>query len=395
MNIATASERRRAYAGPALFAYGFRPFFLFGALYAGLALPLWLAILLAGMELPGSITAVDWHVHEMIFGYLAAVIAGFILTAIPNWTGRLPVLGAPLALLFLCWLAGRVATVLIQPPWIVLAADSAFLVLLSGVVWREVLSGGNWRNAPVCVLISLIAAANILFHLGLQFDAVAGYGTRLALGVTALLIGMIGGRIIPSFTRNWMARLHIEPLPAPFGRFDKAALLGAAAAVVSWIIAPDSQLTGGLLALAGLLHGVRLFRWRGDRTLREPIVTILHVGYGWLVIAFVLMGMAVLVPALVDESSALHALTTGAIGTMTLAVMTRASLGHSGRAIQTDPATLVIYLLITAGATLRVSAAYLPMDYQTALAIGGALWSGAFLLFFAAYAPLLLRPCQE
>lgn len=393
MHIVTPSERRQRFAGPALFSHGFRPFFLFGALFAGGAIPLWLAMFIAGLELPGAFQGMAWHTHEMIFGYLAGIVAGFILTAVPNWTGRLPVMGAPLALLFVLWLTGRATVAFVPSPWVALIGDCAFTVFLAGFIWREVLAGKNWRNTPICLLVSLFAIANILFHLAQQYGALSGYGERLALGVTATLIGLVGGRITPSFTRNWMARLNLEPLPASFGRFDKIVLLCATTAMASWIVLPEAPMTGILLVCAGLLHFTRLIRWRGEQTFREPIVTILHIGYGWLVIAFVLMGLAILVPAIVDGSSALHALTAGAIGTMTLAVMTRASLGHTGRAIQTGPATLGIYLLVTGGATLRVSAAYLPLDYQSALTAGGALWACAFLLFGISYAPLLLsRP---
>lgn len=386
----SAGERRRSYEGPAIFSHGFRPFFLFGALYAGLAVPLWLAALVSGVELRGAITAVDWHIHEMTFGYLAAIIAGFILTAVPNWTGRLPVMGLPLATLFLVWVAGRIAVAVAPSLWIVLCVDASFLVILCAVVWREVIAGRNWRNLPVCVLITLFALANILFHLGLRFDGPSGYGTRLALGVAALLIGMIGGRITPSFTRNWMARLNVKPLPAPFGRFDQFTLMCAGTGIVSWIVAPDASFTGYAVLLAGALHVVRLFRWHGELTLREPIVAILHLGYAWLALAFVLIGAAILWPSTIEMSAALHALTAGAIGTMTLAVMTRASLGHTGRAIAANNSILAIYALVTFGAILRVGATLMPFPYEHTLLAGGFAWAAAFLLFFLSYAPILL-----
>ena len=386
----SAGERRRTYTGPAVFAHGFRPFFLFGALYAGCALPVWLVALFAGLELPGAITSIDWHIHEMIFGFLAAIIAGFILTAVPNWTGRLPVVGGRLAALFAVWLAGRVGVAFVQSAWIVMVIDCAFLFLLAGVLWREVLSGKNWRNVPVCGLVTLLALANIMFHLGLQYDELAGYGMRTALGVAAVLMGLIGGRVTPSFTRNWMAKLKVESLPAPFGRFDQATLIAAGVAMVSWIFWPDSMATGAALIFAGMLHVGRLFRWRGGKTLSEPIVAVLHLGYGWLAVSFILMGAAILAPSSIEPSVALHALTTGAIGTMTLAVMTRASLGHTGRTIKAAPATLLIYALVSLGALLRVGAGILPVSYEYALVAGGTAWSLAFLVFFVSYAPALL-----
>ena len=388
---ATAGERPRGYKGPAILSYGFRPFFLFGSLYAACAVAAWIGMIAEGTSPPGIFQGVAWHSHEMIFGYLAAIVAGFILTAVPNWTGRLPVTGAPLGALLLVWLAGRIAIAILPWPWITLLIDAAFLVLLSAGLWREIVAGRNWRSAPICVLISLFAAANILAHLGQSFESMAGYGDRLALGVAALLIGLIGGRVVPSFTRNWMARLGVEPKPAPFGRFDKGVLIIAALALGWWVAAPTAFTTGAMLVAGGLLHLARLARWRGDKTLREPMVAILHVGYFWLALAFVMIGSAILFPDVIGTSSSLHALSAGAIGTMTLAIMTRATLGHTGHEITANTATVAIYCLVTIGSVARVAAPYLPVDYVLAIGAGGVAWAASFLLFSLAYGPLLLR----
>lgn len=387
----SAGERRRSYNGPAIFSHGFRPFFLFGSLYAGGAVVFWIAMLAHGTNLPGSFQGFAWHAHEMIFGYVAAIVAGFVLTAVPNWTGRMPVSGAPLGLLLAAWLSGRVALAAFPWPWIAFVTDMAFLLLLSAGLWREILAGRNWRNVPVCVLVSLLAAANVLSHAGQQYAVVAGYGDRLALGAVAMLIGLIGGRVVPSFTRNWMARLGIDPKPAPFGRFDQGVLLVAAAALTCWVIAPEASATGIMLAVAGGLHLARLLRWHGAPSMREPIVAVLHLGYMWLALAFIGLGGSVLFPVMLDASSSLHMLTAGAIGTMTLAIMTRASLGHTGHAITAGPATLAIYALVTVGAIARSSAAYLSADYVLTISAGGILWAAAFLLFAIAYGPLLWR----
>lgn len=386
-----ADRRRRGPADLAVFSRGFRPFFLLGALYAGLALPAWLVVLHAGLVLPGSLEGLSWHAHEMIFGYLAAIIAGFVLTAVPNWTGRLPVSGNGLILLVLLWLAGRIAVNLPLQPVPVLVIDTAFMLVLAAVLWREIATGRNWRNLPVCALISIFALANVLFHLEATYPALDGLGQRLALAVTALLIGLIGGRITPSFTRNWMAQLNIEPLPVPFGLFDKVTLACAALGLASWVALPDSRASGVMLLVAGALHLARLLRWRGGKTLREPIVAILHLGYAWLAAALLLLGLAAVAPTAVDGSTALHALTAGAIGTMTLAVMTRASRGHTGRELAADPSTLMIYGLVTLGAVSRVMAGLAPGGYNLLLMAGGAAWSAAFLLFVLAYGPMLLR----
>jgi uncharacterized protein involved in response to NO len=377
---------------PALFSYGFRPFFLGGALTAALAVPLWLAMLATGLEPAGPFSALIWHAHEMIFGYLAAVVAGFVLTAVPNWTGRLPVTGWSLIGLFSLWVAGRIACVGL--PWPVAAAvvDMAFLVTLAGVVWREIAAGRHLGSLPVAALISLLALANLVFHLQAQWPGLAGYGERMALGGAALLISLIGGRITPSFTRNWLAKAGLSPLPTPFGRFDKVTIALTVAAVALWVGFPEGLVTGVVLALAGALHLVRVARWRGLSARREPIVLIMHLGYFWLAVSLLLMGLAAYDPASLSGTAALHALSAGAVGTMTLAVMTRASLGHTGRPIATSAATFTIYVLVTLGAILRVAAPFVGDLYLATLFAGGMLWSGAFGLFVLAYAPVLLRP---
>jgi uncharacterized protein involved in response to NO len=328
----------------------------------------------------------------MIFGYLAAVVAGFVLTAVPNWTGRLPVTGWSLIGLFALWIAGRLACVAM--PWPVAAAvvDMAFLVTLAGVVWREIAAGRHLGSLPVATLITLLALANLVFHLQAQWPGLAGYGERMALGGAALLISLIGGRITPSFTRNWLAKAGLSPLPTPFGRFDKVTIGLTVAAVALWVGFPKGLATGAVLALAGALHLVRVARWRGLSARREPIVLIMHLGYFWLAASLLLMGLAAFDPASLSGTGALHALSAGAVGTMTLAVMTRASLGHTGRPIATDTATLAIYVLVTLGAILRVAAPFAGEFYLATLFAGGVLWSGAFGLFALAYAPVLLRP---
>ncbi|RST84752.1 NnrS family protein [Aquibium carbonis] len=372
---------------PPILQYGFRPFFFLAAVHAGLAVPAWLWIYLGGGDLPGPFAGIDWHVHEMLFGYLAAVIAGFLLTAIPNWTGRLPLSGWPLAGLVALWLAGRAACAFLADPVAAMAVDLAFPTVLALSVWREVLAGRNWRNAPVAVMITLFGAANALHHAG-HLDLVPqGLGTRLALAAAALLMALVGGRIVPSFTRNFLARAGTPSLPASFGWLDKAALAATGLALAFWVAVPEHTVTAAGMTIAGALLLVRLARWRGHRTLGEPIVLILHLGYLWLAAAFLLFGASI--AGLLPQSSALHALTAGAIGTMTLAVMTRASLGHTGRTIEADRSVQAIYALVTLGAALRVAAPLAPGQYIPLLVAGGTFWSGAFLLFAIRYAPVL------
>jgi uncharacterized protein involved in response to NO len=380
--------RGRIASMPPILQYGFRPFFFLAALYAGLAIPAWLWIYAVGGELPGPFPSLDWHVHEMLFGYLAAVITGFVLTAVPNWTGRLPLSGWPLAGLVALWLAGRTACAFLPLPSLATAADLAFPAVLALALWREIIAGRNWKNLPVAAMITLFGAANALHHAENLGLVPAGLGPRLALAVAAMLIALIGGRIVPSFTRNWLVKEGDTRLPATFGRLDKAALVATAVAMILWVAAPDSTATGSAQIVAGLLLAARMMRWRGLRTIKEPILLILHVGYLWLAVALLLLGASTLADA-VPTSAAIHALTAGAIGTMTLAVMTRASLGHTGRQIVADWSVVVIYLAVTLGAALRAAAPFAGDWYVHVLTCGGAFWSAAFLLFAVRYAPIL------
>lgn len=384
----TTANARRAYDGPALFSFGFRPFFLFGAAWAALAVPLWVhSFLLGGSHAVSR----DWHVHEMLFGFLAAVVAGFLTTAVPNWTGRMPVIGGPLAGLVGLWTAGRIAMLYETALGPVAAAvDSAFLLVFAGVIWREVIAGRNWRNLPVCGLVSLLALGNVAFHLnGTLWNS--GVGERMALGAMMVLLSLIGGRITPSFTRNWMKAHRVrEPGPA-VAWIDRLALGSAAVAAGAWIVAPGLAATGGLLVLAGLANLLRLSRWGGWRTLRAPLVWILHVGFAWLGAAQILLGATLLSPA-VPRTAGVHALTAGAIGVMTLAVMTRATRGHTGRPLAADRATTTIYALVNAAALLRVAAAFLDGVHIQLLIASACLWAAAFGGFAILYGRMLVTP---
>ena len=381
--------RGRIRSIPPILHYGFRPFFFLAALHAGLAIPAWLGAYFGGYDVGGPFGGMHWHAHEMLFGYLGAVIAGFILTAIPNWTGRLPLSGTPLLVLVGLWLAGRVACLLSPDPWLAMAVDLAFPAALGFAIWREVIAGKNWKNAPVAVMITLLGLANAIDHLANMDFVPHDLGQRLAIAVSAMLIALIGGRIVPSFTRNWLAKERATNLPAPFDGIDKAALASTAAAMIGWIILPGNSVAGAVLLAAGVLLAVRLSRWRGAATVREPILFVLHVGYGWLALSLSLLGLSILAPETVPNTAALHALTAGAVGTMTLAVMTRASLGHTGRAIIADRFVVAMYLMVSVGAALRVAAPFAGDWYAYVLGCGGGLWSGAFLLFALRYAPIL------
>lgn len=392
-HITTTAERMRAHIGPALFSFGFRPFFLFAALWGALAVPLWIV----SRQFSGAVVlgqdGMAWHSHEMLFGYLAGVMAGFLLTAIPNWTGRLPVVGLPLAGLFGLWCAGRIAMLAAGPLGVWAAViDSAFLVVFAGVVWREVLAGRNWRNLPVAVMVSLFTTANLAFHYGAFDPAVRDVAVRLAVAVGALLICLIGGRVTPSFTRNWLARQGAERLPAPVGRFDQGTLVVTGASLAVWAAMPEVVWTGAALIVAGALNLLRLGRWQGLSTAAEPLVWILHLGYLWTALGVLLLGLSILAPEMFPRAAAIHALAAGGVGVMTLAMMTRASLGHTGQPLTANRATRAVYVLANLAALVRVGSAFAPQVYDLLLTVAAGLWFAAFGLFVVAYGPLLIAP---
>jgi uncharacterized protein involved in response to NO len=381
--------KSRNYRGLALFSRGFRPFFLFGAIYSGAAILLWLAMFWGTIALPTGFAPRDWHVHEMLFGYVAAVVAGFLLTAVPNWTGRLPIQGRPLAVLVLTWLAGRVAvTVSAWTGWMEAAAiDALFLLLLAAAAAREIIAGKKWGNLKVVVIVGLLATANIAFHLEAHLSGLAEYSTRASIALVVTLIGLIGGRIVPSFTRNWLARQPPGRMPVPFGRFDAAVMVVGSVAIAVWVAAPAGPVAAALLFAAGGLHLVRLARWSGYRTCADRLVLILHLAYAFVPAGFFLAALSA--ADLVAPGAAAHAWTGGAIGSMTIAVMTRASLGHTGRALAASLATQLIYAAVIVAAVTRVCAALEPGFSQVLLPVSGAAWVMAFLGFAVVYAPLL------
>jgi len=383
--------RLKPYEGPALFSYGFRPFFLFGALYAGLAVLAWLPIFTGELALASAFAPRDWHVHEMLYGYLPAIITGFLLTAIPNWTGRLPLQGTPLIVLVAAWLLGRIAvTFSAMIGWLPAAVtDVGFLLLVAAAAAREIVAGGNWSNLKVVSLVVLLATGNICFHLEVHFAGAADYSIRLGLAVVVMLMTLIGGRIVPSFTRNWLSRENPGRLPVPFNRFDAIVIAASAATLVPWIVMPQSPATGAALMMAGILQGMRLARWAGDRTARERLVMILHLGYAFIPLGFLLLAAASF--DLVPVAAGVHAWGGGAAGTMTLAVMTRASLGHTGHVLTASRGTQAIYAAVLLAAMIRITAALAPA-YVIPLSVTAAiLWASAFLGFGVAYGPMLSK----
>jgi uncharacterized protein involved in response to NO len=391
--MTTSAAQIRSYTGPALLSYGFRPFFLFGALWAALTVALWLPVLSGHLVLPSAFGPIEWHVHELVFGYVPAIVAGFLLTAVPNWTGRLPVVGMPLATLFAIWVAGRIA--IFFSLWIgagiAATIDLAFLLALGAIVAREIIASRNTRNLKVLVGVGLLLTGNALFHLEALGGIGDGHGTRLGIAATVLLIMLIGGRIIPSFTRNWLVRIPGGRLPTPFDRFDVLFIAASGVALASWVIAPQAKITAALALLAGCLNVVRLVRWAGERTTAEPLVLILHVAYAFVPIGFLLAALSIVRPDLIAPSGALHGWTTGAIGLMTLAVMTRASLGHTGQPLTATGPIQLIYLAAVIAALARIAVAF-DILREPMLHLSAAAWVAAFGGFVIVYAPLLALP---
>jgi uncharacterized protein involved in response to NO len=387
--VMAAAPRPRVYQGWSLLASGFRPFFLLGSIYAGLAILVWLPVFYGELRLTSAFAPRDWHVHEMLYGYLPAVITGFLFTAIPNWTGRLPIRGGPLLVLVIVWIAGRVSvTFSAEIGWLIaMLIDASFLSLVAAAATREILAGRNWRNLNVVMLVLLLLAGNVAFHLYAHFHGATETGIRIGIAVVVLLISLIGGRIIPSFTRNWLVRENPGRLPVPFGRFDIVVVVISALTLLSWVVDANSQIVGAALALTGLLHLVRLGRWAGDRTWRERLLLILHIGYAFVPLGFLLNGASAF--GLLPAGAGIHAWMAGAAGIMTLAVMSRATLGHTGQRLTASAATQSIYAAIIIAALARICAAVDPSHYGPLLHLAAFAWAAAFLSFSISFGRLL------
>lgn len=390
--MASSAEQIRAYRGPALFSYGFRPFFLLGGAWAAVTMALFIPLLSGHLTLPTLFGASQWHAHELVYGYVPAVVAGFLLTAVPNWTGRLPVVGAPLMVLVSLWALGRVAVLTSSAIGASAAAilDLSFLAMLGGIVGREILAGRDMRNLKVLTAILLLLAGNAMFHAEATWGSSDGYGERIGIASAILLIMLIGGRIIPSFTRNWLAKRGPGRLPKPFDRFDIAAMIAGGTALTAWVVLPHAASTGWLALLAMAVHAARLVRWAGYRAMSEPLVLVLHVAYAFIPAGFGLAALSAFHPDAVPITGALHGWTAGAIGLMTLAVMTRASLGHTGQPLKATPPIMAVYAACLLAALCRIAAGF-GIAREPMLYLSAASWIAAFAGFVIAYAPLLAR----
>lgn len=388
------SKRERSWNGHAIFSGGFRPFFLFGALFAIVSIALWLADLMGYVYLDTRLAAVDWHRHEMLFGYTSAVIAGFLFTAVPNWTGRFPVVGWPLIAIFVLWVSGRVAMLIGNegvPYSLIAIIDAAFLPLLGTVIAREIISGKNWRNLRVLAPVLVFGIANIWFHVEMLNGGLGSAPIRLGFASVLVLLMLIGGRVIPSFTRNWLARREPGKLPKPFDRYDTITVAASAVTLGVWTAVSSAPLLGVAFGILGVAHIVRLWRWAGLRTLANPLLLVLHVFYAFVPIGFLTLAAGMLWDNPALNIGALHVFGIGAAGGLTLAVMIRASLGHTGRTLATDKVLNVVMIAVLFSVALRLVGAVWP-EFDWAITGSALAWITAFGLFTFRVGPWLIAP---
>lgn len=388
-----ALRKRRMAAAPAVLRGGFRPFFLGAAAWGIIAIAVWLCSFGGLFALPTVFAPVAWHRHEMLFGFVGSAVAGFLLTAIPNWMGRLPIAGKPLLSLFGLWAAARLAVLFssLVGFWPAAIFDVGLFVVLALMAAREVLASKN-RNMPIVALVLAFALADAADYGGSAGLIPGDLGWRAAIALVVIMISMIGGRIIPSFTRNWMVkRSTSERLPTQPQSLDLLVILSTAISFLFWIASPGNRLTGVILVLAAAAQAIRLSRWGGARTASDPLVLVLHLGYAWIPVGLLLLGLSI-AGVNIAESAGVHALTAGAMTTMILAVMTRASLGHTARDLKAAPLIVAAYISATAGALVRVAVSLGLGPYGIMIDLAGLFWGAALLLFLIVYQPILWAP---
>lgn len=381
---------------PILFSYAFRVFFLMAGVYAVVALAMWIAGF-HGLRWAGAPAVMSplWHAHEMVLGFGGAVVAGFLLTAVATWTGRPPLQGPWLIGLAAAWLGGRIAGTFgggLPAVWLA-TIDLVFPVLLASLATREIVLGNSRRNYGIAAVTWALAALTGLYHLG-GANMVAG-GERLAsslmVHLLAVLITVIGGRVIPLFTANWLRMRGEARLPVARPRLDQAAIALVVIAGAADSLAPGGAIAGILCLLAGTVNLWRLGGWRGSLTLANPLLWVLHLAYAGLAAGYVLLGATALGLPLA-RSAALHLVTVGGISGMILAMTTRVALGHTGRPLAVTSPLVLAYLLVAAAALLRSLGTALPGAYLMMIDISALLWITAFGLFLWLYAPILAGP---
>lgn len=369
-------------------AKGFRPFFLLAGLFATLVVPLWLLVIDGKVHISSYLDPINWHAHEMVFGFSVAVVAGFLLTAVGNWTKRETAIGLPLLALAALWIAGRIIVTVETPlpRWIVAAVDLSLLPALAVVIARPLIATKNYRNLVMLGILSALAVANLFVHLD-ALGVLPGWrrtGNLMGVDVLVLVILVMAGRVVPMFTRNATGVDHIASAP----RLDQLVLVAMALYVILDIVAPTAAAAWGVVVAA--LAIARSWHWGTRHTLRTPLLWVLHAGVLWIPLGLLLRAIARVTPAL-SPQIATHALTIGAIGTLTLGMMARVALGHSGRMLVAARPIAIAFGLAVAAAVVRAAGAAVGVQsYRTTLIVAGLVWTAAFALYSLVYAPILV-----
>ena len=376
---------------PVLFALGFRPFFLLSGVLAVILMAVWVPAFVGWHSFGSYYGQIGWHSHEMIFGYTCAVIAGFLLTAVRNWTEKPTAAGAPLALLVALWLVGRILPLFSESVsgWLIAIADLAFLPALTAAIAVPLARHAETRNLVFLPLLIVLFTANLMVHLELLGFApgLARRGVFLSLHLILLLIVIMGGRVIPFFTERALQGVVIERRPA----IEWAAPLSVVAFMLVEVLLPDSRFSGALAALAAIVNGIRLASWYSRRYWQVPLLWVLHLGYGWIVAGFALKAAAAF--GMISPQFTIHAFTVGGIGVLTLGMMARVSLGHTARPLAVGPTMVVAFALLNLAAIGRgLLPIFFPLWFLEFITASGVLWIAAFLIFVVIYTPILTQP---
>ena len=373
-----------------IFALGFRPFFLLAGWLAILLMAFWVPVFVGGVASDIYYAQIDWHSHEMIFGYTVAVIAGFLLTAVRNWANTPTPSGLPLAGMSALWLVARILPILVAifPRWLIAAADLAFLPTFAIGIAVPLLKNNEKQNLIFLPLLAVLWSADLLVHadvLGLAPN-LARKGVFLGLDVIILVIVIMGGRVIPFFTERALSvvlkRWRIVEWLSP---------VSVVLFLLTELFVPDSVTSASLAALAACANGARLAGWYTPRYWRVPLLWVLHLGYGWIVVGFYLKAGTAL--GLVPPQFTIHAFTVGGIGVLTLGMMARVSLGHTGRPLKVGAAMTSAFVLINLAAVGRgLLPPFFPQFFSQLIVASGAFWIAAFTIFIIVYTPILIQP---
>ena len=372
----------------ALFNLGFRPFFLFGAVAAVILLGLWLVFYSSGLGVGYYSNTMYWHAHEMLFGFSMAIIAGFLLTAVRNWTNVQTPFGNTLAGIFLLWLAARILPFIPDVPGEVVAViDLAFAPVVAVGIGIPIIRSGNYRNLMFIPILAAFFAANLMVHLetlGVTSNT-AMSGLHLALYLVVMVITVIGGRVIPFFTERGVAGVSCKR----YSWVEKSILPATALWLIS-MLTSYATLQIATSAVLALISAVRLHGWFSPAIFKVPLVWILQLGYLFIPLGYALTALAA--AGQTSGSIAIHSFAAGAIGLITLGMMARVSLGHTGRPLAVTPMIVAAFVLMTLAAVIRVSITHLPIPYLAGLHLSGTLWMLAWILFLVRYLPILIKP---